>query len=75
MAFDGIAVANLVHELNQNIINSKISKIAQPEKDELLFTLKSPGGQHRLAMSASASLSSWPARRAACSTCRWPPPL
>ena len=56
MAFDGIAVANLVHELNQNIINSKISKIAQPEKDELLFTLKSPGGQHRLAMSASASL-------------------
>ena len=56
MAFDGIAVANLVHELNQNILNSKISKIAQPEKDELLFTLKSPGGQHRLAMSASASL-------------------
>lgn len=56
MAFDGIVVANLVHELNQNILNSKISKIAQPEKDELLFTLKNPGGQFRLSMSASASL-------------------
>ncbi len=56
MAFDGIVVANLVCELNQNILNSKISKIAQPENDELLFTLKGTKGQHRLAMSASASL-------------------
>lgn len=56
MAFDGIVVANLVHELNESILNSKISKIAQPENDELLFTLKSPNGQYRLAMSASASL-------------------
>lgn len=56
MAFDGIVVANLVYELNQNILNSKISKIAQPENDELLFTLKGAKGQKRLAMSASASL-------------------
>ena len=56
MAFDGIVVANLVHELNESILNSKISKIAQPENDELLFTLKSSKGQYRLAMSASASL-------------------
>lgn len=56
MAFDGIVVANLVHELNESILNSKISKISQPENDELLFTLKSPKGQYRLAMSASASL-------------------
>ncbi len=56
MAFDGIVVANLVYELNQHILNSKINKIAQPENDELLFTLKGADGQHRLAMSASASL-------------------
>ena len=56
MAFDGIVVANLAHELNHTILNSRISKIAQPEKDELLFTLKGPNGQWRLAMSASASL-------------------
>lgn len=56
MAFDGIVTACLVHELNENIKNSRISKIAQPENDELLFTLKTPSGQKRLAMSASASL-------------------
>lgn len=56
MAFDGTVIANLVYELNQNILNSRISKIAQPEKDELLFTLKGQNGQKRLAMSASASL-------------------
>ncbi len=56
MSFDGTVVANLVCELNQQIRNSKISKISQPENDELLFTLKGPNGQRRLAMSASASL-------------------
>ncbi len=56
MAFDGTVIAKLVYELNQNILNSRISKIAQPEKDELLFTLKGQNGQQRLAMSASASL-------------------
>ena len=56
MAFDGLVISNLVYELNQTILNTKISKIAQPENDELLFTLKGPRGQFRLAMSASASL-------------------
>lgn len=56
MALDGIVTANLVCELNKHLLNARISKIAQPEQDELLFTLKSPNGQQRLAMSASASL-------------------
>ncbi len=56
MALDGFVIANLVHELNQTILNTKISKIAQPETDELLLTLKGNGSQYRLAMSASASL-------------------
>ena len=56
MAFDGLVISNLVYELNNTILNAKISKIAQPENDELLFTIKGPNGQFRLAMSASASL-------------------
>lgn len=56
MAFDGLVISNLVYELNHTILNAKISKIAQPEADELLFTLKGPLGQRRLAISASASL-------------------
>lgn len=56
MALDGIVISNLVYELNQVLENARISKIAQPETDELLFTCKGPNGQARLAISASASL-------------------
>ncbi|MFP3154990.1 NFACT family protein [Lachnospiraceae bacterium ZAX-1] len=56
MAFDGIVIANLVKELNEHILNGRISKIAQPEKDELLLTIKGHSGQTRLVLSASASL-------------------
>ena len=47
MAFDGFVISNLVYELNNTILNAKISKIAQPETDELLFTLKGSNGQYR----------------------------
>ena len=56
MAFDGITVANLVHELQQTIEGGRISKIAQPEKDELLFTIKTYKNNIKLLVSASASL-------------------
>lgn len=45
MAFDGIVIASLVHEFNQTIAGGKIAKIAQPEKDELLFTIKNQQGK------------------------------
>ena len=56
MAFDGIVVANLVHELKKQLLGGRIAKIAQPEADELLLTIKTPAGQRRLYLSASASL-------------------
>ena len=56
MAFDGIVISSLVHELNETILGLKISKIAQPENDELLLTMKGNHGQYRLLLSASASL-------------------
>lgn len=56
MAFDGIVIANLVTELNNTVLNARINKIAQPEKDALLLTLKGSFGQKRLFLSASASL-------------------
>lgn len=56
MAFDGIVISSLVHELNQTILGLKISKIAQPENDEILLTMKGNHGQFRLLLSASASL-------------------
>lgn len=56
MAFDGIVIASLTKELKSRVGGGKISKIAQPEKDELLFTIKNNGGTCRLLVSASASL-------------------
>ena len=56
MAFDGFMVAGLVQELNAVLTGGRIQKIAQPERDALLLTIKNNGAQHRLLLSASASL-------------------
>ncbi len=56
MALDGIAVANLRKEIEDRILGGRISKIAQPESDELLLTIKGANEQYRLALCASASL-------------------
>ena len=56
MAFDGITVANLQFELKQALEGGRISKIAQPEADELLLTVKGKDANYRLFISASASL-------------------
>ena len=56
MALDGITVSNVVAELSSLLTDSRISKIAQPENDELLLTFKGFQGQTRLLLSASASL-------------------
>lgn len=56
MAFDGITVAAVVKELNQELSGGRVYKIAQPEADELLLTIKTYNGQHKLMLSADASL-------------------
>ena len=56
MALDGIVIANMVKELNESILGGKINKIAQPENDELLITIKNNKTQYRLLISAGASL-------------------
>lgn len=56
MAFDGITIAAMVRELNNNLAGGRINKIAQPESDELMITARGTEGQKRLLLSASASL-------------------
>ena len=55
MAFDGIVIANLVKELQDTLVGGRIVKIAQPEKDELLITIKNYD-TYKLLLSADASL-------------------
>ncbi len=56
MALDGITIAGLVRELNDTLSGGRINKIAQPEVDELMITIKNQKTQYRLLISASASL-------------------
>jgi len=56
MAFDGITIAALTKELREQLTGGRVYKIAQPEKDELLLTVKNNGSQYRLLISSDASL-------------------
>lgn len=56
MAFDGVTIANLVSEMRKELTGGRLYKIAQPEADELLLTIRQPTGQKRLLISADASL-------------------
>ena len=56
MAFDGIVISNIVSELKQKLTGGRISKIAQPEPEELVLTIKNKKDTYRLFLSANASL-------------------
>ena len=56
MAFDGITMAAVADELKKTIVEGRISKIAQPEDDELIITIHTSSGNVKLLISADASL-------------------
>ncbi len=53
MAMDGLCLYASVWEL-QALLGGKIDKITQPSKDEMIFTIRAGGKNHRLLISASA---------------------
>ncbi|MBP3238206.1 MAG: NFACT family protein [Lachnospiraceae bacterium] len=55
MAFDGFTVSALVKEIKEKLVGGRINKIAQPEKDELIITVKNYDN-YRLDISVSPSL-------------------
>lgn len=52
MAYDGIFLFSVIEELKKTIINSKIDKINQPEKDEIILTFR---GNKKLLLTASST--------------------
>ena len=56
MALDGIVMSALVRELDRSLSGGRINKIAQPEPDELMLTIKNERTTYRLLLSAGASL-------------------
>lgn len=56
MAFDGVFIKALASELNERLQGSRLSKIQETERDELLLTFKGNAGNEKVLLSASASL-------------------
>jgi predicted ribosome quality control (RQC) complex YloA/Tae2 family protein len=56
MALDGLVISNVVYELKEKLLDGRISKISQPEKDELVLTIKNNRDNYKLFLSANASL-------------------
>ena len=54
MALDGIYLHSLVHDLKKSVLNAKIDKINQPEKDEIILTFRKDRKNLKLLISASS---------------------
>ena len=55
MSFDGIFTHLMVHELSEQLIGGKISKIHQPYPNELVLVIRSKGRNQKLLLSAHSS--------------------
>nr|MDA3845298.1 NFACT family protein [Vallitaleaceae bacterium] len=55
MAIDGLVLSNIIYELQNNLIGGKIDKINQPEKDELIFSIRANRVNHKLLLTTEAS--------------------
>jgi predicted ribosome quality control (RQC) complex YloA/Tae2 family protein len=55
MPFDGSVVNSIVYELNTKLVNGKIDKVYQPEKDELIISVRSYRESYKLLLSASST--------------------
>lgn len=55
MPLDGIFLHSVIHELKHTILNSKVIKINQPEKDEIILSLKNNSNLYKLVISASSN--------------------
>ena len=55
MALDGIFLYSIVKELKNELINGKVEKINQPEKDEVVLNIRNSKFTYRLLISSSST--------------------
>lgn len=53
MPMDGLTLHFVARELNEKLAQGRIDKVAQPEKDMLVITIRAKGENHRLLLCAS----------------------
>ncbi len=56
MAFDGVVISNIVHDMKERLVGGRIYKIYQPEPDEINLVVKNQKTTFRLMLNASATL-------------------
>lgn len=54
MAFDGFVMKNIISELNNTILDSKVNKIFSPTKNDIVFNLYNYGNSYNLLINCSA---------------------
>ena len=54
MALDGLFLHLLINELDEKLIGSRVDKIHQPGRTELIFTMRTREGMYKLLLSANA---------------------
>jgi predicted ribosome quality control (RQC) complex YloA/Tae2 family protein len=55
LALDGVTVSNIVYELREKLLGGRIDKISQPERDEIILSVRSLGQNYKLLFTAGAS--------------------
>lgn len=57
MAFDGIFLSGIKNELEKYLLGGRIFKVTEPERDEIILTVKNNGSAYKLSVSVNPSLS------------------
>ena len=55
MAFDGVVLKSLIHEFNTKLLDLRIDKVYQPEKDEIVIFLRGYKEVYKLFISADSN--------------------
>ncbi|ENK1242434.1 NFACT family protein [Clostridium botulinum] len=54
MALDGIFLFSIINEMKTKILNGRVDKVTQPEKDEIVLSIKNNRKTYKLLISSSA---------------------
>lgn len=54
MALDGVFIYSIIEDLKNKLLEGRVEKVAQPEKDEIILSIKNNRNTYKLLISASA---------------------
>ena len=55
MPLDGLTLGLVARELDAALAGGRVNKIIQPERDEIILTIRNGGANHQLLLSATAN--------------------